>query len=86
MVRWDPEVATFKTKTQTFPGLYIKIGWQKFDLWGPGNLVVNINISLLYSYTVVCAKMLKGTKKKALGFVVIIFIIGGISISIDEVG
>ena len=42
-------------------------------------MVVNINISLLYSNAVVRAKMLKETEK-TLGFVVIIFIIGGISI------
>ena len=56
------------------------IGWQKFDLRGPGHLVVNINISLLYSYAAVCAKMLKEIEK-TLGYVVIIFIIGGISIA-----
>ena len=39
------------------------IGWQKFDLRGPGHLVVNINISLLYSYVVACAKMLKEIQK-----------------------
>ena len=51
----------------------------KFLIWrGPGLLVVNINISLLYSYTVAYVKMLKETEKTK-DFVVIIFIIGGIS-------
>ena len=31
--------------------------------WCPGHLVVNINISWLCSYTVVCAEMLKETQK-----------------------
>ena len=42
-------------------------------------LVVNINLSLLYSYTVVYAETLN-EPEKTYGFVVIIFIIGGISI------
>ena len=56
------------------------IGWQKFDLRGPGHLVVNVNISLLHSYAAVCAKMLKEIEKTS-GFVVIIFIVGGISMA-----
>ena len=56
------------------------LNWMvKFDLKGLGHVVVNINISLLYLYTVVYAKMLKETEK-TYGFVVIIFIIGGILI------
>ena len=47
---------------------------------GPGHLVVNINISLLYSYcTVVYAEMLKETQKN-IRLCCYNFIIGGISI------
>ena len=80
MIRWRPEVATSRIKTLNFSGYTFKLLNKNFIWGGPGHLVVNINVSLLYTYTVEREKIKETENEKTLGFADIIFIIGYISI------
>ena len=63
MIRWEPKVASFRKNLEFLSGDASKLEDKNFIWRGPGHLVVNINISLLYSYTVANAKILKEPEK-----------------------